>query len=192
MKERMSVMTENELKNLIRSNPDDGFRQLFEQYHGYAFTIIHRTLGGTGCAKDAEDCIVDTFADVILHYDTYAKGSLRSYIGAVARNKAINLKRSLTTAEFYTVGDEETNDIPDNSDSIEESAEKSQTFRLLLDKVEGLGKPDSTIIIHKFFFDMSSIEIAKTVGMTPAAVRMRLSRSLKKLKKSLEELGVTL
>lgn len=185
-------MTENELKSLISSSPDEGFRQLFEQYHGYAFTIIYRILGSAGSSKDAEDCLVDTFADVILHYDTNAKSSLRSYIGAAARNKAINLKQSLSAERYYRASEEEAGNIPAEDVTVEEYAENSQLFSILMDKVEGLGEPDSTIVIHKYFFNMNSKEIAQTVGITPAAVRMRLSRSLRKLKTTLEELGITL
>ena len=62
----------------------------------------------------------------------------------------------------------------------------------MLEKTDELGEPDSTIIIQKYFFGRSSKEIARIVGMSPAAVRVRLSRALKRLRRALEELGVTM
>ena len=75
---------------------------------------------------------------------------------------------------------------------MEKAAENSELLRLVLAKIYELDEPDPTIIIQKYFFGRSSKEIAQIVGISPAAVRVRLSRALKRLRKELEELGVTL
>ena len=82
--------------------------------------------------------------------------------------------------------------MPDSSVNVEKAAENSETLQLVLVKIDELEEPDSTIIIQKYFFGRSSAEIARIVGLSPAAVRMRLSRALKRLRAELEELGVTL
>jgi RNA polymerase sigma-70 factor (ECF subfamily) len=76
--------------------------------------------------------------------------------------------------------------------NLQEEAELSDRARILIDKVKELGEPDSTIIIQKFFFDRSSKQIGKIVGMSSTAVRMRCSRALKRLRSVLEELDITL
>jgi len=185
-------MNNKEIKRLIRSSPDDGYRQLFEQYHAYAFAVIYRTLGSKVSQKEAEDCVVDVFADVILHFDTTSESDIQSYIGAAARNKAINLKRAKAASDWYTVSEEAAGDVPDSGTDVEKAAENSELLRLVLAKIDELDEPDPTIIIQKYFFGRSSKEIAQIVGISPAAVRVRLSRALKRLRKELEELGVTL
>ena len=185
-------MEEKEIRRLIRSSPDEGYRQLFEQYHAYAFAVVYRTLGGAVSSRDAEDCVVDVFADVIMHFDSSYDGSIQAYVGAAARNKAINLKRARAASDWYTVSDEAAENVPDGETDVEKAAENAQTIRLVLEKTDELGEPDSTIIIQKYFFGRSSKEIARIVGMSPAAVRVRLSRALKRLRRALEELGVTM
>ena len=183
-------MNENELRDLIRSSPDDGFRQVFEQYHGYAYAIVCRTLAGAGSVKDAEDCIVDVFADVIMHFDTAVEGSLRAYIGTTARNKALNLKRLQSASR--RVSDDEALEIPDKAVDIAERAENTELLNIVLDRIDKLGEPDSSIVISKYIYGRSSNETASFLGMSAANVRMRLSRAMKRLRSELNDLGVTL
>jgi RNA polymerase sigma factor (sigma-70 family) len=185
-------MEDKEIKRLIRTSPDEGYRQLFENYHAYVFAVVYRTLGGNISTKDAEDCVADVFADVIMHLDTAVDGDIQAYIGTAARNRAINLKRARAAADWYTVCENEAAGLPDGETDVEKAAENAQIIRLVLEKIDELDEPDPTIIIQKYFFGRSSREIAEIVGMSPAAVRVRLSRALKRLKKALEELGVTL
>ena len=63
---------------------------------------------------------------------------------------------------------------------------------LVLDCIDALGEPDSTIIVQRYLFGRNSREIASELSMSPTAVRMRMSRGLKKLRKKLAELDVTL
>lgn len=185
-------MNENELRDLIRSSPDDGFRQVFEQYHGYAYAIVCRTLAGAGSVKDAEDCIVDVFADVIMHFDTGVEGSLRAYIGTTARNKALNLKRLQSSSRRSRISDDEVLEIPDKAVNIEKKAENTELLNIVMDRIDKLGEPDSSIIISKYIYGRSSNETASFLGMSAANVRMRLSRAMKRLKGELDDLGVTL
>ena len=60
----------------------------------------------------------------------------------------------------------------------------------MLDKIEELGEPDSTIIIQKFYYNRTSTEIAKMLSMNSAAVRMRCTRALKRLKTELTKVGI--
>jgi RNA polymerase sigma-70 factor (ECF subfamily) len=63
--------------------------------------------------------------------------------------------------------------------------------KLLYDKVEELGEPDSTIIIQKYFFGRSSKEIAEIVQISSDNVRARCSRAVKRLKDVLLAAGFT-
>ncbi|MBQ6632853.1 MAG: sigma-70 family RNA polymerase sigma factor [Ruminococcus sp.] len=59
-------------------------------------------------------------------------------------------------------------------------------------RINELGEPDSTIVTQRYYYDRTSAEIAKELGMRPSAVRMRSARALKRLKKALEKDGCTL
>ncbi|MBQ8122657.1 MAG: RNA polymerase sigma factor [Ruminococcus sp.] len=185
-------MTDNQIKRSIYDSPEDGYRKLFDQYHSYVYTIVFQILRGCGSQRDVEDCVVDVFSDVLIHYDSSYEGSIKAFIGTVAKNKAINLKHSISTRSFRTVSMDEMEIPLPSQQNLQEEAELSDRARILIDKVKELGEPDSTIIIQKYFFDRNSKQIGKIVGMSSTAVRMRCSRALKRLRSVLEELDITL
>ena len=186
-------MTDNEILSLMRETPPQGQRALFDKYYSYVYSIASRIISGYGSPDDSEECVIDVFASVIMKLVPDDNCSLKSYIGTIARNSAISMRRSLTakTGKNVSADDEAMAEIADEND-IEENRDRSETSELLLKKISELGPPDSIIIIQKYYYDRSSKEIAEMVGLNAAAVRMRCGRSMKRLKKLLEADGITL
>ena len=56
----------------------------------------------------------------------------------------------------------------------------------MIDEINALGEPYSTIIYRKFYYCESSKEIASDTGLTADNVRKRLQRSLRKLESKLK------
>ena len=177
-------MTDNEILHLLRETPQQGQRALFDKYYSYVYSIVNRIISGTGSPDDAEECVIDVFASVMMKLVPDDDCSLKSYIGTAARNAAISMRRTLSakTGRNISADDED----------IEENNDRSETSELLLKKVSELGPPDSIIIIQKYYYDKSSKEIAEMVGLNAAAVRVRCGRAMKRLKKLLEAAGITL
>ena len=88
-------MTDNEILSLMRETPSLGQRALFDKYYSYVFSIVNRIINGFGSADDSEECVIDVFASVMMKLVPDDDCSLKSYIGAVARNSAISMRRSL-------------------------------------------------------------------------------------------------
>ncbi len=176
-------MTENELRLLIGKSQKDGFKELFGHYYGYVYSIVWRKIRFVGRKEDAEECISDIFAHVFLHFDEIRSGMLTTYISTVSGRMAIDRYRSLIAVKnSFLNSDDFSEDISDE-ENIEEKTETMQMNKVLLEKICSLGEPDSTIIIHKFYYQRTSSEIAQYLGISSVNVRMRLSRSLKRLKK---------
>lgn len=157
-------MTDKDIKQLMKRSASEGFKALFDEYWSYVYTIVFSILRGIGSKNDIEDCTADVLSDVMMNYDTEHEGSLKAYLGTSAKRRAIDMRRSLS----------------------------SHISALLLQRIEELGEPDSTIIIQKYFYDRSSAETARILGMNPITVRSRLRRALKKLKDALTDLDITL
>ncbi|MBQ3947049.1 MAG: sigma-70 family RNA polymerase sigma factor [Ruminococcus sp.] len=51
-----------------------------------------------------------------------------------------------------------------------------------------LGEPDSIIIIQKYYYERNAKEIGRLIGMNAAAVRMRCTRAIKKLRSLLSDI----
>lgn len=178
-------MSDSELRALIQASPAEGHRALYRQYAQYAFAIIFRLLQGCGTREDAEDCLVETFTDVIRHIDCIQGKSLKAYIGQSARNRAMNYGSALRRHRSRTVPLDE---VPEPSaPHVEEETEQRALQAALLQKIEALGEPDSTIIIQKYYYGRSMSDIGKMVGLTANNAQVRCSRALKRLRTELAD-----
>lgn len=186
-------MTDNEILALMRETPPQGQKALFDKYYRYVYTIVHRILSGFGSADDCDECTIDVFASVMMKLKGSDADSLKSYIGAVARNAAISMRRKLAskTGLNVSIDDDNMAEIAEDTD-IEAAAAGKELSKQLLRCISELGFPDSVIIIQKYYYDKSSKEIAGMVGLGAAAVRVRCGRAMKRLRKLLDENGITL
>ena len=122
---------------------------------------------------------------------TLQKG-LQKCIAAAARNRAIDRYHRLSNDnKVISFDDEVTKQISSDEDT-EADVENAETAKLLLEKIKMLGKPNSDIIIQKYYFGRNSFEIARILKMNPVTVRSSLRRSMKKLKKFLSDMDITL
>lgn len=178
-------MSDYELQLLLRASPEKGYMAIYDEYFNYVYAVIFRILRGYGSHEDVEECLVDTFADVLGQIGQ-VNGSVKSYIGTAARNHAINTRRKLHTYEARHVPLDSIGELPSAHDP-EETVEQKEFGRFLLQTIRALGEPDATIIIQKYYYQRKTKEIADLTGLTTGAVQMRCSRALKRLKKELEE-----
>lgn len=183
---------ESELRAEISRSRDEGFRQLFQQYSGYVYAIVWNRISSIGTREDAEECVSDIFSDIFLHFDKIEEGKLHSYIRTVTKRTAIDKFRSLSALpDTVSIEDQEMQEALSGRD-VEQDYDALALRRLLLDKIQSLGEPDATILMMKYFYDRKSDEIARTVHLNPVAVRMRVSRAMKRLRKLLNEENITL
>ena len=188
-------MTDRDYRRLFAKSPREAQNTLFDEYFNYVYTIVFNKLRSCAAKEDIEECVSDVFADVFEYFDKDSEQneSIKGFISTVAIRKAINMFHSLTSKSGRTVSleDGDADNISDGSD-ITDNAEKAELRRTLLRLVDELGEPDSTIIIQKYYYGMNSKEIAENVSLESAAVRVRCSRAIRRLKDKLAELNITL
>lgn len=181
-------MTDSEITELMKNSPQQGHRALFDEYYSYVYAISVNILRGPASQEDIEECVIDAFASVIKKLDISSVTALKPFIGTVAKNKAISMRRSLTAkaGKIISIDSEEFRE-PASDECIDRNAEKSVMTELLLQRIKELGEPDSTIIIQKYFYERNAKEIGRMIGMKHATVRMRCAREVKKLRSLLED-----
>lgn len=188
-------MTDNELQHLLSSSPKDVHRAVFDEYFNYVYTIVFNRLRSVSIQEDIDECVGDVFSDLFVYFERKKvySGDLRGLVGTIAKKRSIDAYRRLNISAGRTVPLEESgiHELSDGTD-VAENAEKEDMRRVLLDKIEELGEPDSTIIIQKYYYSRNSKEIASILKMTSESVRMRCSRAIKRLRKLLEKEGMTL
>ena len=138
--------------------------------------MYHMT-GNSLPKEDIEEIVADVF--VVLWKNTgridLQKGTLRSYLAAVARNfalKRINRKTNHTVIE-----------LSDGKNFMEENFHNNYVWETVM----SLGEPDSEIFVRRYKFDEKIKDISKAMGLNISTVKTRLSRGKRKLRKMLSD-----
>ncbi len=174
-------MTDKKLLLEIKKNKDKGMGLMIDTYSSYVYKIVSSVVLSVGTREDAEECVSDSFLSFYEHIDEIdlQKGTLKGYIGVIAKRKAIDLYRRL----------KKNLDKLDDEGKEAVSEEKSLSYedkQALYSAIKQLGEPDTTIITRRYFLGETSKEIAEALGnLSEKAVQKRLERSIKKLRLAL-------
>lgn len=182
-------MKHSEYQELLKKDKDKAQKALFGEYLNYVYTIVFNRLRSCGSREDTDECVSDVFTDIFASYEyrPYPDSDLKGFVGTVAlRKSAAYYHRLCKKAGTVSLDDGNTGEVPSGED-ISEAAETKERRRRLLSLIDSLGEPDSTIIIQKYYYGRSSREISEEVSLSPAMVRVRSSRALKKLRKMLSD-----
>ena len=186
-------MKDEKLLKTILRDPEAGMESLVAEYGGLVCAIIRSRLSGTRfCAADIEDCAAETFADLYAWLksakfsgEKLSGAALKGRLCVIAKRRAADLlRRFYREADVVPLTPEISAAVPAPG-SVEEAFAESETRAALIAAVKALGRPDSEIIIRKFFLGQSAKEIAEATSLSESNVNTRTHRALKKLKKSM-------
>ncbi|WP_295071666.1 sigma-70 family RNA polymerase sigma factor [Ruminococcus sp.] len=182
-------MKQSEYHDLLETDKSKAQRVLFDEYLNYVYTIAFNRLRSCGSLEDVDECVSDIFKDVFdsYEYKPNQHDDIKGFIATVAlRKSAAYYHKLCKNKNSISLDDENSNAFPSN-ENISESAEKEEIRQTLLKLIDSLGEPDSTIIIQKYYYGRSSFEISGFVSLSPAMIRVRNSRALKKLRRLLSD-----
>ena len=169
---------EAELLQRLRNREKNSIDEAIQIYTPYLSTVLYHMAGNSLPKEDIEEIVADVF--VILWKNAeridLQKGTLRSYLAAVARNyalKRINRKTDHTVLEDI--------ELSDGKDFIEENFRNDYVWEAVM----SLGEPDSEIFVRRYKFDEKIKDISKAIGLNISTVKTRLSRGKRKLRKML-------
>ena len=134
--------------------------------------------------RDREECLSDVLLqiwDAIGSFDP-GRASLTTWLTHMARNAALNRRRSNLRRREDGVLDEI---MPDIADSPEQSVIKAEDARALRAAVDRLGRRDRELFLRKYYYYQATAQIAAELGMTARAVEGKLYRIRKRLQKEL-------
>ena len=185
VKEEDKHMNDKELELIrrLKKKDQEALEEIIRLFHQYAAAIISRILYGQADRIDKQGVINDVFFRLWEHADSIDPekgGSLKSYIGALARNTAIAEKKKLRN----TVSLEE--DIFGN---LPDQFHQAELRSVILSALKEL-KPEDRLILLKYYFqELTLQQIADEWRLPLPTVKSRLQRSRKKFKTILEERG---
>ena len=99
--------TEQQIRSIMQQSREKGCTALFETYYNYVYAVVFRYVRKYGTTEDIEECVVDVFAQVMAHFPDIREGTLKAYLSAAAKNRALNLCRTLYADASQTVSIDE-------------------------------------------------------------------------------------
>ena len=119
---RSDNMTDPEWADLLEKDPEAAYKQLINSYGNYVYAVAISKLGKCGTREDVEDCVSDVFVDIYKNKEKYSAegGSLKSFIGTIAKRRAIDMFRQLTARHEGPSIDDDTTVLPPADINIEE------------------------------------------------------------------------
>ena len=165
---------EAELLQCLRNREKNSIDEAIQIYTPYLSTVLYHMAGNSLPKEDIEEIEVENsekspniVADVFVILWKNAeridlqKGTLRSYLAAVARNFA--LKRINRKTDHIVLEDIE---LSDGKDFIEENFHNNYVWETVM----SLGEPDSEIFVRRYKFDEKIKDISKAMGLNISTV----------------------
>ena len=182
-------MNENLAIQSIRQQDPRGLEDLMDRYGLMVLRIVRQVLG-TVKPGDEEECANDIWMTIwqkAIYYDP-DKSSFKTWICMITRSKAIDHLRKKYHQEgnTYSLEDERTADLQaemmDLPEMIEDREDIEQRSFLLNKALAAMPADERHILIRRYFYFEEIPDIAKTFGISRAAMDNRLSRCRKQLR----------
>lgn len=160
---------------------------LFEEWYAAdvprLFNYVAYLVRDRAAAEDLTAAVCER-ALVRLHQYDAGRGSLDAWMFAIARNAIRNYWRDRQTRPA-AASLEMLPEIHGRGGSPEEIAERAESFRAVLAQMSQLSEQEQEVVAMRFGADVSNVDIAKVLGITPTHVGVILHRALKKLREAL-------
>ena len=175
-------MTEAKALRLLQQGSAEALKWFMGKYTPYVSTIIYNIIGSAMTSADVEEVASDVFFALWENADKVNSGSVRGYLGAVARNKAKNKFRE---AGFELPLDEElyiSEDLP-----LEELQMERELQHIVRKKVLEMTEPDREILLRYYYYYQSIQRISREMGMSVSNIKVRLHRARNALRSALTD-----
>lgn len=163
---------------LLSAGDQEGITLLQKQYGSMVRYIVRGILPD---AQDAEECISDVYLRVWERFSSFdrARGSLATWLTAVARNAAVDRRRAVRPP------DEAWDGQAGAAPSPEDELLRRERTRQLKRAVDALGAAEQVLFYRKYYYLQSTAQIAAEMGLSERAVEGRLYRLRRRLQKAL-------
>lgn len=170
----------------LNDNERNEMRYIYERYNKVMLNIAYDVLKDKFKSQDIVQSSFEKISKILYRMEEWGEKKFIQYIYVIVRNKAIDRYKKRLKIVYLEPSD--LNDIKNDSEididvrliQFENSVEMAAN----LDKINSRY---SSIITLKYYMDLSNKEIADTIGLTEANVRVLLHRAKRTLKKLLEK-----
>lgn len=165
----------------------DAFEVLYDRHGGAAYSLAYRIVGSRTAAEDVTQEAFLSIWRSNARFDR-ARGSVRSWVLSVVRNRAIDaLRRGSGGASQLDHDDDGTLEAQAADERTETEAIRRETSRELRGALKTLPDDQSQVIQLAYFGGFSHSEIAEMLSMPLGTVKGRMRLGLEKIRAHLAE-----
>lgn len=178
-------MEDNQIIELYFARDEQAIRHTADKYGAYCMAVSMNVLHSE---PDAEECVNDTYLKTWNSIPPTRPSCLKLFLGKIVRNLSINRWNSWHSdkrdrdLEVSMTELEECIPDPDNGD-------RGELIRLINEFLAKQSKTDRVIFVQRYWYSLSTAQIAKETELSENAVWIRLHRTRDRLKTFLEERG---
>lgn len=178
-------MREEAMIEKIRAGNPAGLEALMDRYIPYVSTVVWNILRGAMPAEDGEEIVSDVFLAAWRQPEALRPQLVKSWLGAVARNKAKNRLRQISQTLPLEEDVLELPGLDDPPGEYERAVERQQVRRA----VDSLPGPDREIFLRHYYYAQTVQEISRCMHLNESTVKTKLRRGRMKLKDILTREG---
>jgi RNA polymerase sigma-70 factor, ECF subfamily len=192
MTDHAMARTEDILASSIQTSDDVELDARFTRLYESAVPRVYSFVRSQVPTVDvAQEIVSRVFMKVYRHRAKVpTDGTEMIWVFRIARTTLIDYRRTDGRRQVVTVSATEMADAPDPVPNQESSYAARESAALLLRVLGTLGDDDRMLIALKFAGQRTNREIAAILGLSDAAVSMRLLRTLRRLRDRLAEMGL--
>jgi RNA polymerase sigma factor (sigma-70 family) len=185
MTETVETVDDAALVHRTLIGDQSAFTQLVERYKDPVYNLAYRMLGNQ---TEAEDVAQETFVKAYTQLGTYRDThKFSTWLLSIASHLAIDLLRR---RRFVALPLEDTPVVewmPDIGAGPEETALQEEQHDEMQRLLRQLPEKYRSVVVLRYYQDMSYEEIAAALHLTPALVKARLHRARELLARALKE-----
>jgi RNA polymerase sigma-70 factor (ECF subfamily) len=177
----MNPSQEKETISQVQSGDTQAFERIVRRYQSAVFRILSNLMGGAMVEDLAQDVFLSAF-EQIKRFDPQ-KGSFRSWLYAIARNRALNARRKKRETLLPRPPERIQTRTPVDDLMVKE------LFRHLDTVLAAMPFQDRSIFVWAELEGLSYAEIARIEDLPLGTVKSRLARIRARLKHSLSQMS---
>lgn len=183
-------MDDNRIIELYLCRSEDAIPETENKYGNLCLNIAKNILGNE---EDSKECLNDALLVLWNEIPPKVPDILSAFIGKITRNIALNRFRKNTAKKrkgnAASLVLDEISEFVSGNENVEENFEQKELLSAINAFLAEYPKEKRRIFVARYWYFMSTEEIAKITGRNEKFIHNTLARTRTKLKKHLEERG---
>ncbi|HET7445527.1 MAG TPA: sigma-70 family RNA polymerase sigma factor [Solirubrobacterales bacterium] len=186
-REKAERLADEELMPLVGRKDPEAFEVLYDRHGGVAYSLAYRIVGDRAAAEEVtQEAFISVWRSGA-RFDA-TRGSVRSWLLSVVRNRAIDFLRSKAgKAPKLDFDDDSALEQRPAAERTEEEALRRETAVEVRGAIGHLPGEQAKVIELAYFGGFSHSEIAEILGLPLGTVKGRMRLGLEKIRSEMAE-----